>query len=214
MTTSGNAGQVSEYRIEELTVRYITILLLALTTILLASCGSEEVTTDAQASGTDIATRVQSESPEPGQTTIKPTSVQDIKSAKIVFEAYDIDGTLHKSDEWIGKQPVVINVWGTWCPPCRREIPDLVKVYNEYRYKGIEILGLAVRDTPEKVRNFIGPNGMEWTMMMADQSTLATMGRISGVPTTIFLNKDGQEVARFVGPRSYEVFKETFESLL
>ena len=130
------------------------------------------------------------------------------------FKAADLDGQIHHSSEWLGQQPTVVNVWGTWCPPCRREIPDLVRVYNEYRDQGIEMVGLAVRDTPTKVRNFISQNDMEWVMLVADRQTMNTLGQISGVPTTIFYDREGNEVERFVGPRTYEVFKETFEKIL
>ena len=76
-------------------------------------------------------------------------------TAAVSFEAYDLSGTLRRSDEWIGQQPVVVNIWGTWCPPCRREIPDLIKLYDEFGPKGVEIVGLAVeRGSPDNVGPF------------------------------------------------------------
>lgn len=135
-------------------------------------------------------------------------------SNQFVFTATDIDGNQRISDEWMGKGPVVVNVWGTWCPPCRKEIPDLVKLYEEFKPKGIEILGFAVRDTPDKVRKFSEGNNMNWVMMMGDQGAIETFGSIRGVPTTIFIDKDGKELGRFVGARSYKEFKEAFEALL
>ena len=134
-------------------------------------------------------------------------------SGDFIFSAYDLNGTLHSSNEWIGKQPVVINFWGTWCPPCRKEIPDLVKIYDEYAPKGVEILGLAVNDQPNKVSSFAQSNNMKWTMMVADKDLVIRYG-ISGVPTTIFLDRNGNEIQRFVGPRDYETFKAAFEQIL
>jgi len=134
--------------------------------------------------------------------------------SQFVFTASDIDGNRHSSDEWIGKGPVVVNVWGTWCPPCRKEVPDLVKLYEEFKPKGIEILGFAVRDTPDKVRKYSKNNNMTWVMMMGDQDAIQTFGSIRGVPTTIFIDKDGKELGRFVGAKTYEQFKEAFEALL
>ena len=146
--------------------------------------------------------------------TLKPSALSKPAASTIAFEAYDLNGSLRRSSEWIGKQPVAINLWGTWCAPCRREIPDLVKVYNEYHRKGIEIIGIAVRDTQTKVRTFTQENGMGWVMLMGDANTVATMGHVTGVPTTIFLDKNGVEVARFIGPRPYEEFKRVFDSIL
>lgn len=129
------------------------------------------------------------------------------------FAAMDISGTQHQSTEWIGKKPVVLNFWGTWCPPCRKEIPELVKLHNEYQDK-VELVSLAVRDTPTKVENFSSAQGMEWLMLIAENDILLKYNVTVGVPTTIFLDKNGKEVARFVGPRSYETFKQAAETVI
>jgi thiol-disulfide isomerase/thioredoxin len=141
------------------------------------------------------------------------------------FAAYDLDGNLQQSSQWIGKQPVVINVWGTWCPPCRREIPDLVKLYNEYNSRGVEMIGLAVvrNEPPSSVRQFAQQNDMKWEMLLADQN-IATIFGLQAVPTTIFVDRNGnivpvtdgrgQTVDRFTGMQSYEVFKAAFEKML
>ena len=142
------------------------------------------------------------------------TTATEAKPTIVQFAAYDIKGNLHNSDEWIGKQPTVINVWGTWCPPCRREIPDLVRLNQEYREKGVALLGLAVRDTPQKVETFAATNKMTWVMMIGERQQLSTLGVTTGVPTTIFFNREGKEVQRFVGPRNYDVFKQAFEAIL
>lgn len=131
------------------------------------------------------------------------------------FAAIDINGAVRQSSEWIGKQPVVLNFWGTWCPPCRHEIPALKQLYSEYRGKGVEILGLALdwRDSPESVRKFAAENDMQWQMLMADRDMFADY-KGTGVPTTFFLDREGNVVAQFLGPRSYEQFKEAFEAIL
>ena len=130
------------------------------------------------------------------------------------FEVFDITGKLHRSDEWIGKQPVVLNFWGTWCGPCRKEMPDLVRLYNEYAPKGIEMLGLAVNDHPNRIEKFASQYGMRWVMLMADRHIAMRYGVTSGIPQTIFLDKNGREVKRFIGARPYETLKTGFEALL
>lgn len=130
------------------------------------------------------------------------------------FEVFDITGKSRRSDEWIGKQPVVLNFWGTWCGPCRKEIPDLVRLYNEYAPKGIEILSLAVKDRPDRVDGFSKQYGMRWVMLMASRNILIKYRVASGIPQTIFLDKNGQEVMRFIGARPYETLKIGFEALL
>lgn len=130
------------------------------------------------------------------------------------FVAYDTSGKLRNSEDWIGKQPTVLNFWGTWCPPCRREVPDLVRLYAEYRGKGVEIIGLAVKDEPADVSDFASRQGMDWVMLMADQDLLYQWQATQGVPTTIFLDRTGKEIGRFVGAQSYEDFKPAFDAIL
>jgi len=133
----------------------------------------------------------------------------------VSWTAKDIDGVIHESSEWIGKQPVVINFWGTWCPPCRREIPDLVKAYQEFSPRGVEIISIALRDSPGKVRDYAAKANMDWVMLMGgDQKMLADYRFSGGVPTTIFLDRSGKEITRFVGPRNLAVFRQAFAAIL
>ncbi|MEW5993401.1 MAG: TlpA disulfide reductase family protein [Candidatus Zixiibacteriota bacterium] len=129
------------------------------------------------------------------------------------FKVFDIEGKLHSSSEWIGRQPVVISFWGTWCGPCRKEIPDLVKLYNEYSPRGVEILGLAVRDHPDRIRRFTQQFGVNWVMLMADTDVVLRYNATTGIPTTIFLDRDGKEVMRYVGARPYEMLKKGFDAI-
>lgn len=132
----------------------------------------------------------------------------------VTSSATDIEGTRHQMSTWVGQQPVVINFWGTWCPPCRREIPELVRLYDEYKPKGVEIVSLAIRDTPAKVRMYSEQAGMDWVMLIAEEDVAEEFGLGSAVPTTIFYDKDGNERARFIGARGYEDFKEAFEKIV
>ncbi|UCD65140.1 MAG: TlpA family protein disulfide reductase [Candidatus Zixiibacteriota bacterium] len=175
--------------------RITATIILFFTMMLLASCGGEN----------------KAEQSDPASDANLHQS--DSVSSEFIFSAYDIDGSLRSSGEWVGKQPVVINFWGTWCPPCRKEIPDLVRIYNEYQSRGIEILGVAVRDQAGSVAKFSYENGMNWVMLMGDNSLAMRYG-ITGVPTTIFVDGGGNEKGRFVGPRDYETFKQAFEMLL
>lgn len=172
-----------------------SILALLLLAVLMTSCGSSE-SSDVDRSGQSAAT------------------AQPAAEGYAALAAWDLDGNRKPLSEWIGKKPVVVNFWGTWCPPCRREIPDLIRLYKEYRPQGIEIVGLAVRDHPQRVRQFAVQIGMEWVMLMADDALKISFGLTGAVPTTIFLDKDGREIGRFVGRRDYEAFKEAFEAIL
>ena len=174
----------------------ILLLLAVVLVFLLGSCKTE----DKQAGNSTPGANVQAQ----------PSAA----TSQNQFKAYDLAGRLHNSTEWIGKQPVVLNFWGTWCPPCRREIPDLVKLYNEYRGKGVEIVGLAVKDQPMNVKVFSQEAGMDWVMLMADYDVLSQFNVTGGIPTTIFLDKNGNEIGRVIGAQSYEQFKPRFDAIL
>lgn len=127
----------------------------------------------------------------------------------------DLAGNKHEMSEWVGKKPVVINFWGTWCPPCRREIPGLVKLYGEYKRRGVEIVSLAMERSagPDQVRAFTQQAGMQWVQLIANQDITSAFGFSGSVPTTIFFDASGREVARHVGARNYDIFKADFDKI-
>lgn len=213
MTTSTTLQSLSA-------VRYFPVVLVA---ALALACGSSESKQSVRepsnpaeklsvsATRTDKPAAGTTPTQKPAADTAAPKTVAPVPT--IQFSAYDIDGKLHQADEWIGKQPVILNFWGTWCGPCRREIPELIRLYAEYKNKGVEIISIAIRDTPTKVRIFTQQQGMNWIMLM-DNRKISYDFRITGVPTSIFINSKGEVIHKFVGPRSYDVFKKAFEAIL
>ncbi len=173
---------------------FISIILVSL----LAGCGSDQKETDSKL---QAKTQAQAKA---------QTNQTEIKLETMYFDAPDPDGNIHSSTEWIGKGPVVINFWGTWCPPCRKEIPDLIRLYDEYKDKGVEILGLALNDTPHKVKAFSEQNNMDWVLLVADRA-IAVKYNIRSVPMTFFIDRDGKIVEQYQGLRSYESLKKGFD---
>ena len=179
--------------------KYILPLLAALALYCAISCGSTK----------------ESSNPPKDQHTAQTNSAGDGPAqAANQFEASDTKGVTHVSSEWIGKKPVVINFWGTWCPPCRREMPELIRLYKEYEPKGVEMLGFAVKDRPFDVDQFANKADMRWVMLMANDDILDHYNVVNGIPTTIFLDRNGNEVTRFVGARDYADFKPAFDAIL
>ncbi len=134
-------------------------------------------------------------------------------NSKYSFAVYDVEGNTHRFDDFIGK-PLIVNFWGTWCPPCRHELPDLKRIYSEFKPQGLEIIGLAVKDQPEQVKSFAQKQGLEWVMLMANKESATALELGMGVPTTIFIDRDGNEVGRAVGMRDYKFFKEQVQKIL
>ena len=129
------------------------------------------------------------------------------------FMALDIEGNMHTLEEYKGK-PLILNFWGTWCPPCRRELPDLKKIYAEYNPQGLEIIGLAVNDSPAQVRSFAEKMGLGWVMLIANRESAMSYQIGAGVPVTIFLDREGNEISRAIGARDYNFFKSEVKKIL
>jgi len=140
-----------------------------------------------------------------------PAVTTDIAS----MTAYDIDGNTRSFGEFVGKKALIVNFWGTWCPPCKREMPDLKRIYDEYRDRGLEIIGLVVRSTPQQVKDYTTKNGFDWVMFMAEAKHAQALELGSGVPYTLFIDRDGNVLDEtFTGMRGYEDFKRMVEQII
>ncbi len=123
------------------------------------------------------------------------------------FQLKDVFGktTLDPRD-YRGKV-VLINFWATWCPPCRQEIPDLIKLYKKYQ-KDFVVLGLSVdKNGTQGVRDFVKKMKMPYPVALATQDVVFDYGGITGIPTTFILNRQGELVQKIVGFRNFEQFE-------
>jgi thiol-disulfide isomerase/thioredoxin len=112
-----------------------------------------------------------------------------------------------KVADYAGK-PLVVNVFGSWCPPCNMEAPDLSAFAKDHPQASF--VGVAVNDTEGDVKDFMGKYGLTYPVVL-DDGRLSDKWGIQGVPTTIFYNAQGQEVDRIVGAASLDQFRASFE---
>jgi thiol-disulfide isomerase/thioredoxin len=99
-------------------------------------------------------------------------------------------------------EPLVVNFFGSWCPPCNTEAPDLATFAGE---TGVQLVGIAVNDTEEDALAFMDEHGLTFPIVIDDNSLGADYG-VTGVPTTIFFDAQGQETDRLVGAASLDQF--------
>ncbi len=98
---------------------------------------------------------------------------------------------------------VVVNVWGSWCPPCREEAPVLAKVSAEYAARGVSFVGINVRDNPAAARAFEENYGIDYPSIEdTDGRVVLALDQYipaSAVPVTLVLDREGRVAARVLG---------------
>ncbi len=104
---------------------------------------------------------------------------------------------------------VIVDIWGTWCPPCRAEIPSFIKLQEKYGAEGFQMVGLNYERKPTEEANlaavteFIEEFGINYPCAMGDDATQAQVPNFEGFPTTLFIDKTGKVRMKAVGLHEY-----------
>jgi len=114
-------------------------------------------------------------------------------------------------------QPVIINLWASWCPPCREEMPALQKVYDSYHEQGLEILAVNAtsQDDVQAAIEFSTRLGLTFPILFDRDSRVSRLFQLQSLPTTYFVGRDGliQEVV-VGGPMAEALLRIRVERLL
>lgn len=106
----------------------------------------------------------------------------------------------------------VINFWATWCPPCREEMPELNKFAKKYQ-QSLVFYAVDIQEDSDKVAEFITKNNYTMTTLLDNDGTVAKKFRISAIPTTIVIDKDGLIKFRKSGPVTMSELEEVIKGL-
>ncbi len=126
-------------------------------------------------------------------------SVKDLQGAELSLAGYK------------GKV-LVINFWATWCPPCRKEIPDFIEAYREYKDKGLEILGLSVDETTAPaLLEWTAKMGLNYPVALATPEIVRDYEPGQFIPATIIVDRRGHLRYRHTGLMDKETLVRLFE---
>lgn len=105
------------------------------------------------------------------------------------FAFEDLEGRVWRLSDLQGK-PVLLNFWATWCPPCRKEIPDLQKFYEQYGDR-IALLGINWGEDREEIRAFLERYGASYTNLLDKDGKFFVRYRLTGLPTSFWIDEQG-----------------------
>lgn len=163
-----------------------------------ASCGKSA---DTQTANTPKATVTVGSKPNGAAPAATPAGPRVLPASALNAPLETLDGKPFKLSELNGKV-LVIDLWATWCGPCRSSIPELVNMQKEYGPKGFEVIGLDIdpdSDTPEDVRAFAKEFEINYKLAFADRELAMSLMRGGNIPQSIIVNREGQIIEHLVG---------------
>jgi cytochrome c biogenesis protein CcmG, thiol:disulfide interchange protein DsbE len=132
------------------------------------------------------------------------------------FELKTPEGETIKLSDLRG-QPVLVNLWATWCPPCRAEMQTLETVYKDYQDLGFTILAVNMtsQDDPQAVLPFVKERGITYPVLLDDKGEVARAYQMKSLPSSFFINRDGTITEVIIGgPMAEALLRTRIEELL
>jgi peroxiredoxin len=134
----------------------------------------------------------------------RPTTLATLPRPVLDAENKATSGGPIKLSNYSGKV-LLVNLWASWCGPCRAETPELVKLHKEYQSRGVEMVGLSTEDpdaSAESVSDFIREFAVDYQIGWAKREVAQTLmqGRTS-IPQSFIIARDGRIIKRFIGFR-------------
>jgi thiol-disulfide isomerase/thioredoxin len=116
-----------------------------------------------------------------------------------------VDGTVVSSDAYRGKV-LLVNFWATWCPPCRKEIPYLIKLQEKYQGKGFSVIGISMDEGGKRVvRKFLEKLKVNYPVIIGNAKIAREFGGVIGIPVSFVVDRQGNLVKRLDGYVSEKV---------
>ena len=197
------------------------LILLAATLFILPACKSSTTTTlNSNKGAVDETAQTNGAGSQPTPETAPKT--YKLPDEITEAELKTLDGKIVKISDFKGKV-VLINLWATWCGPCRMEIPELIKISEDMKAQGVEIVGLTAADdrgnNPNTVKAYVKQQNIPYQILWANDDVSEEFGSLGNfsIPASFVLNRDGQVTAIYRGfsaARTPQSVRKALESAL
>ncbi len=130
----------------------------------------------------------------------------DVRRQEADFTLEDLHGTKWTLKQLYGKV-VVVNFWATWCPPCRKEMPDLETLYKRFKDQGLVILAISDED-PGKLKPFVEREKVSYPILLDPGRKVNELFEVEGIPKSLVYDRTGKLVAQSIDMRTQKQFLE------
>lgn len=197
MQTKKNSGS-AERLFTPVRVAFTVVVLSLFAAFGVSSCNSSDERPPERGANTSTAPSAKTAPAAPAAPAVLSTLPANVVGAELKA----VNGAPIKLSNYSGKV-LVVNLWATWCGPCRLEIPELVKLYKEFRGQGLDVVGLSTENpeaSAEGVRRFVQDYDIDYRVGWATADVALTLmqGR-DAIPQSFVIARDGRVVKRFVG---------------
>ncbi|MGA7278913.1 MAG: TlpA disulfide reductase family protein [Desulfocapsaceae bacterium] len=124
-----------------------------------------------------------------------------------------VTGEAVKSESFSGKSLLVV-FFATWCPPCIEEIPNLIKMQNEFGDEQFSVVGISVDQEKGVVQKLVSSKDINYPVMMADKEVTRDFDGVYGIPTSFLVNNNGNVVKRYSGYVPHSVLVRDLEKII
>jgi thiol-disulfide isomerase/thioredoxin len=185
----------------------IALALLAAFGISSCTSNSPEKMSNANSSGSTAApgtkptVTVSRTAPSPAP----PTAAMNLPASLLDTNLTDLDGKSLKLSDYAGKV-LIVNMWATWCGPCRMETPELVQLHKDYKGQGLEVIGLATQQNDpdlDAVKDFVKEQKVDYKVVYDNGTLAGSLAQLtharSVIPQSFIISRDGRIIGHFEG---------------
>ncbi|WP_315792384.1 peroxiredoxin family protein [Paenibacillus sp. BIC5C1] len=131
------------------------------------------------------------------------------------FELNSLDGKIFKLSDFRG-QKVIVNMWATWCPPCRAEMPDMQKFYDKYADENTTVIAINMTTSEKSVDRipvFLDEFGITFPILLDKQNKIAEIYQVRALPTSYIIDSQGVIQQKVTGPMNYEMMEKLVKEI-